>query len=85
MTQKYCVWEDNLLEELFAIEQIEFDNLPKLKAALITEKNTINIVDAESITDAMSVYKKMKGINSDQSEEEAFIPKANVSNKKSLH
>ena len=37
----YCVWFDNFLQELFAIEKYEFDQYEKLQECLKNEKNTI--------------------------------------------
>lgn len=55
----YCVWFDNFLEELFAIEKSEFELFPKLKERLELEKNTFSFLVADSITDAFSKYKQM--------------------------
>lgn len=54
----YCVWFDNFLQELFAIEQKEFEQYDKLKQALKIEKNTIHLIEAESCVDAFAQYKK---------------------------
>lgn len=55
----YCVWFDNFLEELFAIEKSEFDLYPNLKSRLDLEKNSITFLNADSITDAFSKYKQV--------------------------
>lgn len=59
---KFIVWNDNLLEEFFAIEKdfIEDHKNKKFKEQLLLEKNNLNEVEADSITDAISKYKKSK-------------------------
>jgi len=55
----YCVWFDNFLEELFAIEKSEFELYPNLKSRLDLEKNSISFLEANSITDAFAKYKEV--------------------------
>ncbi len=55
----YCVWFDNFLEELFAMEKDEFNLYPKLKSRLELEKNSFTFLEAESITDAFAKYKQV--------------------------
>ena len=56
----YCVWFDNFLQELFAIEKYEFDQYEKLEEYLKNEKNTIHLFEADSLTEAFSKYKQMQ-------------------------
>jgi hypothetical protein len=56
--QNYTIWKDNLLEEYFALETSEFKKYPKLKEVLISEKVQFSYLDAISIPEAISLYKK---------------------------
>lgn len=58
--QTYCVWFDNFLQELFALEKFEFDKYEKLQKCLKSEKNIIHFFEAESMTDAFEKYKEMQ-------------------------
>ena len=54
----YCVWFDNLMQELFALEKSEFDLHDKFQEALKNEKNVIHSIEAESMTDAFAQYRE---------------------------
>lgn len=59
----YCVWFDNFLQELFALEKAEFDSLEKLQQALKNEKNIIHFIEAESMKEAFTQYRKKQEAN----------------------
>lgn len=54
----YCVWFDNLMQELFALEKSEFDSHQKLQEALHNEKNIIHVIQAESMKNAFEKYRE---------------------------
>lgn len=58
----YCVWFDNFMQELFALEKYEFDKLDNFKKNLENEKNTIHVVEATCLKDAFDKYKEKQEI-----------------------
>lgn len=57
--QLFYVWYDTFLEELFSMKKEELENsFPKLKKQLELEKVSFTILQAESMFDAISAYKK---------------------------
>lgn len=56
----YCVWFDNLFQELFSLEKFEFDKYEKLQECLKNEKNTIYLIEAESLKDSFEKYREKK-------------------------
>lgn len=58
----YCVWFDNLLQELFAIEKSELDKYEKTQECLKNEKNTIQLIEASSLKEAFDKYKEKQEV-----------------------
>lgn len=54
----YCVWFDNFMQELFALEKSEFDKYEKMQAELKNEKNIIHFINADSMKDAFDQYRE---------------------------
>lgn len=57
----FYVWQDHLLEELFAMEKADMDeNYPKLKETLEKEKVVFIEIMAEGMKDACNKYRDLQ-------------------------
>lgn len=89
--QKFYVWNDNLLEDYFALEIEEFEKFPEFKNVLTKEKVQFNIVEADGIIEAIKLYKEslkklypIKEINEDDNKNEPILLN-DIKKKRLLH